>query len=246
MPTVVCSAPITGPPSVWRSRSCRWLVVQAAVIAPANSGEAVFDAMRARSTYATTGERILLEATMNGEPMGRLVPQAEGRRIRCTAAGTEPIEAIDLIKNGEVIYSRSYLTPAIGPEVTVQFSQDSPTEVFEYGRPRGPIGWRGSWSRDLPGLRIPEVSGRALLRRVRGPARNVQEVDHVFDGQGDDREEVKGQTDSFVVRFRRAEICGHGADTIGEGRHTSPRRFSNYLFLNKKMEPTAGVEPATC
>jgi hypothetical protein len=49
----------------------------AAVFAPELKREAVFDALRARHCYATTGERILLEFSVDGIGMGR-----EGRRPR--------------------------------------------------------------------------------------------------------------------------------------------------------------------
>ncbi len=116
----------------------------AAVLAPTNSGEALFDALRARATYATTGERILLHATLGGAPMGRRIPVSEVGRISCRAMGTAPIASVDLIKNGGVVYSRSFLAPRIAPRVTVELSQESSTEVVGYQRPRGPIGWTGS------------------------------------------------------------------------------------------------------
>jgi hypothetical protein len=115
----------------------------AAVLAPTNSGEALFDALRARHTYATTGERILLHATLAGAPMGGRVPVSAAGRIRCRAMGTEPIASVDLIKNGEVVYSRNFLAPRIVPTVTVEFSVESSTEVPTYRRPRGPVVWTG-------------------------------------------------------------------------------------------------------
>lgn len=42
----------------------------AALFAPANTREALFAAMKARSTYGTTGERILLDFRINGTEMG--------------------------------------------------------------------------------------------------------------------------------------------------------------------------------
>ena len=40
---------------------------------------------------------------------GGIRADAVERRVRCRVMGTEPIEAIDLIKNGQVVYSKRYL-----------------------------------------------------------------------------------------------------------------------------------------
>jgi hypothetical protein len=39
--------------------------------------------------------------------------------------GTEPIEAIDLVKNGEVVYTKRYLSGSIGPRVRVKVAYSS-------------------------------------------------------------------------------------------------------------------------
>ncbi len=128
----------------------------AAVLAPANTAETIFNAMRGRSTYATTGERILIDATLNGARIGQHVQAANGRTIRCRVMGTAPIEAVDVIKNGKVIYSRSPLAPKINPNVTVEFTLESSSEVFTYARPRGPKQWRGTI--EVNGARLARVT----------------------------------------------------------------------------------------
>ena len=49
-----------------------------AVFAGELTREAIFDALASRRTYATTGQRILLEFELAGSPMGSVV-QAEGK-----------------------------------------------------------------------------------------------------------------------------------------------------------------------
>jgi hypothetical protein len=130
----------------------------AAVIAPVNSDETIFDRMRARSTYATTGERIILDASFNGRGIGSKVPAGDERTIRCRVMGTEAVEAVDLIKNGEVVFSRSYLTPRVEPRMMVEFSLESSSEVASLDVPRGPQTWRGTVDVDgaeLVGYRLP-------------------------------------------------------------------------------------------
>jgi len=71
-----------------------------AVLAPELQRDAIFDAILKRNTYATTGERILLNFTINGHLMGeklklRLNELAE---IHVNAVGTDKIELIELMK----------------------------------------------------------------------------------------------------------------------------------------------------
>lgn len=116
----------------------------AAVLAPENTSAALFSALRDRATYATTGERIILDATLNGGRMGQRLADAETRKIRCRAMGTEPIETIDLIKNGNVVYTRRYFTSKVESRVRIQILFESSSEVFRYTQPRGPRAWRGA------------------------------------------------------------------------------------------------------
>ena len=119
----------------------------AAVLAPENTTPALFAAMRSRSTYATTGERILLDADLDGRPMGSAVPLSTDRRLRLRASGTQPIDSVDVIKNGRVIYRRSYLGEPRGVASTarVQLRFESSTEVFNGHRnPRGSRPWQGT------------------------------------------------------------------------------------------------------
>ncbi|NLO06941.1 MAG: CehA/McbA family metallohydrolase [candidate division WS1 bacterium] len=79
-----------------------------AVWATELSRYAIWDALWNRRTYATRGERILLDATVSGAMMGdEIMLQApdEPRRIDISVAGTAPIETIELIHNGETLRS---------------------------------------------------------------------------------------------------------------------------------------------
>ena len=116
----------------------------AAALAPENTSEAIFDALRGRATYATTGERILLDATLNGGRMGLAQAHAVHRTIDCRVNGTAPIDAIDVIKNGAIVYSKRYLKTGVSSTTQVQVRFESSTEVV--GRrqvPRGGRPWRG-------------------------------------------------------------------------------------------------------
>ena len=72
----------------------------AAVLADENTPDAIFDACAAERHMQTTGERIVLDATLNGVGMGQEQVHTLQRTIRCTVNGTAPVDAIDVIKNG--------------------------------------------------------------------------------------------------------------------------------------------------
>lgn len=116
----------------------------AAVLAAENTPDAIFDGLRSRATYATTGERIVLDVDLNGVGMGQEMDQTPDRTIRCTVNGTAPIDAIDVVKNGSIVYTKRYFSTDVSSEVNVQVTFESSTEVI--GRrqvPRGDRPWRG-------------------------------------------------------------------------------------------------------
>jgi hypothetical protein len=118
----------------------------AAVVAPENTSKAIFNGLRSRSTYATTGERILLDATLNGESMGRRLDEAPERTLAARVSGTQPIAFIDVIKNGELLFRKTdeRLTP-VTSQPWIQIWFESSTEVYNGHRnPRGARPWRGS------------------------------------------------------------------------------------------------------
>ena len=71
-----------------------------AVWAPELTREAVFDAIRSRRTYGTTGSRIYLEFAVNGEPMGGETKIAAGQplNVYVEALGTGPLRWIHVLR----------------------------------------------------------------------------------------------------------------------------------------------------
>ncbi len=63
--------------------------------------EGVFDAIRARDCYATTGERILLDFSVDGVGMGREASRKKGSKlpIRLGVWGTEGLIRIDVLRH---------------------------------------------------------------------------------------------------------------------------------------------------
>lgn len=74
----------------------------AAVRAQGLTREQIFDALYDRRTYGTTGARILLDFSINGEAMGRSVAASAPPRLEVTAHGTDVIDEVQVLR-----YSKS-------------------------------------------------------------------------------------------------------------------------------------------
>jgi hypothetical protein len=75
----------------------------AAIFATEPTREAVLEALRARRVYATNGPRIVLEVSVDGQPMGARLPAGAGRKLALRVATPGPIEAIELVTQDGVI-----------------------------------------------------------------------------------------------------------------------------------------------
>jgi hypothetical protein len=77
----------------------------AAVYAKALDRASVFEALRARRTYAAT-DKILVDFSIGGHLMGEEIRVAETPVLRVKVRGTAPLEKIDVIKNSQFVYAR--------------------------------------------------------------------------------------------------------------------------------------------
>lgn len=75
-----------------------------AVLAQHLTRDAIWDALRNRRCYAVTGERIELDFTVNGRPMGTILKTGGVRCINVAVKGWDEIEKVEVIKNNRVIY----------------------------------------------------------------------------------------------------------------------------------------------
>ena len=187
----------------------------AAVLADANTPDLIFDGLRSRATYATTGERIVLDATLNGVGMGKEQSFSLNRKIDCTVNGTAPVDAIDVIKNGRIVYTKRYLETDLLGGAAVQVSFESSTEVI--GRrqvPRGDRPWRG----------VIRVEGAEIVGYdepwFRNPATYETSLE---DGRLRFALHTRGRSTSLILRLRDAS-----ADTrvIVDLDQTTERRGS--------------------
>jgi len=146
----------------------------AATVAPQKSADAIFDAMRSLSAYATSGQRIILDATVNGRSMGTRQAFTNRRDVTCRVMGTSPIDHIDVIKNGDVVFSRNYLRAPLQPRAKVLVGFESSSEVFGEVRdnPRAYRSWNGTLKVEgasIVGLGTPGFDNPYLERATVDP-----------------------------------------------------------------------------
>lgn len=120
----------------------------AAVLASDSSRDAIFDAMKAIKTYATTGDKIILDVNLNGTGMGQRTKFATERKIHGRVIGTAPIDTITIVRNDLEVWKKDYLTIDSGrysDEETFYVTFSSPSIPRDPGdNPRGTRGWNGT------------------------------------------------------------------------------------------------------
>ncbi len=79
------------------------------------SAASLFEAIRARRTYAATGDRIVLDVSLNGRPMGSQLAATGDRQIDVSVCGEDTIASIELVRNGRVIERRFPADDTPGP-----------------------------------------------------------------------------------------------------------------------------------
>ncbi len=174
----------------------------AAVMAPEKSNDAIFAALRGLSSYATSGQRILLDATLNGRGMGTRQDDVPKREIRARVAGTAPIDRIDVVKNGAVVWSHHYSGVPLRPHSFLQIGFESSTDVHgKRDNPRPYRVWDGTI--EVSGARLPSVRPAGLdnvylERAAIDPANPALVRFHV---------ETRGRTDSILLELEGASAA---------------------------------------
>ena len=108
-----CGDSHSGMPGRSYPQDRQWCVMRKSgftgVYAPQLTREAIFDALKARRVYATTGVRMVLEFSVNDVPMGGeldLVDPTAPRIIRIHAMGENDIAHLKIVKNNETLFLR--------------------------------------------------------------------------------------------------------------------------------------------
>ncbi len=119
-----------------------------ALIAPARTADDLFNAMKSLRTYATTGDRIIVDFSVNGAAMGERTAFNKTRNISGRVIGTAPIDRIEVVKNEAVLFSRAYYaeeSDKLGKDETFLLTFQSDSKPLNPGdNPRGWRTWQGT------------------------------------------------------------------------------------------------------
>jgi hypothetical protein len=74
--------------------------------------EALWDAFRRRQIYGVTGDRIGLDFSLNGCPMGGVAPAGGPRRLQISVVAWDEVVRLDVLKNGRIWRSLAEPCPA--------------------------------------------------------------------------------------------------------------------------------------
>ena len=160
-----------------------------AVQAPEKTSNAIFDAMRARRTYATTGQRIILDVNLNGSPMGSRTEFAPARRIQGRVMGTAAIDKVTLVKNGKDLETRDFLTVTSGDSRRVEVVFWSESDPQTRGNPRSWRRWDGTLQikgADLVSFSAPSIRNR-VLQSVVVSSENPRQIDFALMTRGSEK-----------------------------------------------------------
>ena len=172
----------------------------AAVLANDNSRNGIFDAMRSLQAYATSGDKIILDISMNDSPMGKRIPFTEDRVLKGRVIGTAPIGSISVIKNDEELWHKDYLTVESGDyaeeeDFYITFSSES-FPMHPQDNPRGTRGWGGRL--EINGAEIVAFEGTDFLHpEVSSLSRDPNNSNALLFETG-----TRGDTSSIKVRLK--------------------------------------------
>ena len=204
-----------------------------AVIAQERTTDALFDAMKDLKAYATNGDRIVLDFSLNGEQMGTRVPFSETRRIEGRIVGTAPIDTVTVVKNDAVIWERDVATLEgdAGGDGRYQLSfETSSVPLHPRDNPRGWRHWEGTL----------KVSGATVASAVPQDFQDLAATEFEATGPGEFRfrTQTRGDTSSIALELRDvAESATVELDLL-EARETGGAPL---IFSAHNLVPAASV-----
>ena len=166
----------------WTMMPNHWGHGLMAVLAEKLTRDSLWEAFRNRRVYGVTGDRIKLDFTCNGAPMGAILPQAQERHLEVSVRGVDAIDRIELLRNDRVIATHSH-------QGTWQIPQAGERSTWTL---RVEIGW-GPRTVELP---VPDIRWLCSLVVENGEMTGWQPC-WVTSGQS--VPELKGDTATFEM-----------------------------------------------
>ena len=169
-----------------------------AILAPMRTTDAIFDSMKNLRSYATTGDRIILDFSVNDAGMGQRAKFATQRHIEARVIGTAPIDNITVFKNDQVLWSESYLdkeSSRMSKTDTFLLSFSSSSEPFHrHDNPRGWRAWEGTLEVHNATIEtIEPVDASFPLQRIQS---SVEEPNRLTFAT-----KTRGDTSSYLIRL---------------------------------------------
>ncbi len=143
------------------------------IIADELTREAIFDAIRNRRCYATTGQRIVLRVQANGAPMGSEITADGPVTIGVFCAGTDGIRSVEVLRQAVGEDGQPEIVHVHDPLAAAPLSEDRLRIIWSGQRIRGrdrATMWDGRL--DVKGAMIAEASAWAFD----GPQEGLTEV----------------------------------------------------------------------
>jgi hypothetical protein len=81
--------------------------------------EGIFEAIRARRTYALTGDRIEVDFTVEGAPMGTTIDAGNRVEARFSVRGRDELDVVEVIQDGRTVH-RSYPVEIVSSKETFE------------------------------------------------------------------------------------------------------------------------------
>jgi Protein of unknown function (DUF3604) len=147
-----------------------------AVELPALTRAALWDALKARRCYATTGERIVLSVAAGDARMGDEIRVARVPAFEVAVEGTAPIETIDFYRDDRCIHSADAMAAAYAPSRCVRVAWCGASAPGNWQRAR--MDWDGGlridgarilaahpWAFDTPDEGLREVAAQRVAWR---------------------------------------------------------------------------------
>lgn len=147
-----------------------------AVELPALTRAALWDALRSRRCYATTGERILLSLAAGDARMGDEIRVARLPAFEVEVEGTAPIETIDFYRDDQCIATADAMAAAYAPSRCVRVAWRGASAPGNWQRAR--MDWDGAlriegativsahpWAFDTPDEGLREVAAQRVAWR---------------------------------------------------------------------------------
>ena len=151
--------------------------------------EGLWEAFLARRVYGVTGDRIQLEFTVNGAPMGSICEASLRQQVRVKVRGSDALDRIEVLRGGRVIATHCH-----------QGAWDSPRPGV---RTRFKLRVEAGWGPRLNELDVPDRQWQGELLLSEGRFLNYEPC---WVSPGQDVPKLDGGRATFAMRSSAADV----------------------------------------